>query len=356
MNEKSGKRLNFFEAAVMYVGIVMGAAFASGRESWQFFGVFGDKGWYGVIIEIAGFTSIAMMMSYISMSRNTTDIGEITLPIESPALSKALGYILAVVYYTTVPLLVAAGGSFISQETGVGVMPGSILIAFLTLITVLGDFERVSGILKKIVPLLFAAVLVCALLVIFSGDITQSGPTSGFKPSKIASNWVLAALIFVSYNAQSMTPMSAAASLSAKNRRHALAGAAFGGIMLGGLTLLLLIALRKDMAFTDRTDLPMLAYAKIISPVIHVIFGAALFAAIYSSASSLYYGFTTIIPEGKVKKYIVIAGMVLALIFSRTGFRSLIAYLLPVQGYYGFIIITLITIRFVREVIRNRSR
>ena len=72
-----------------------------------------------------------MMMSYISMSRNTTDIGEITLPFESPALSKALGYILAVVYYTTVPLLVAAGGSFINQETGVGVMPGSLLIAFL---------------------------------------------------------------------------------------------------------------------------------------------------------------------------------------------------------------------------------
>ena len=220
----------------------------------------------------------------------------------------------------------------------------------------LGDFQRVSGILKKIVPLLFAAVVVCAVLVIFSGDIRQSGPTSGFRPSKIAPNWILAALVFVSYNSQSLTPMAAAASRSAKSRRHALAGAALGGIMLGGLTLLLLVALRKDMAFTDRFDLPMLAYAKKISPVMHVVFGAALLAAIYSAASSLYYGAVTIIPDRKRKKYIVIAGMVLALVFSRTGFRSLIAYLLPAQGYYGFVILTLITIRFVREVIRNRSR
>ncbi len=40
--KKSGAlKLNFFHVALMYVGTIMGAGFASGREIWQFFGVFG---------------------------------------------------------------------------------------------------------------------------------------------------------------------------------------------------------------------------------------------------------------------------------------------------------------------------
>ena len=46
--EKSGKvGLNFFNVALMFVGAIMGAGFASGRELWQFMGLFGTKGQIG---------------------------------------------------------------------------------------------------------------------------------------------------------------------------------------------------------------------------------------------------------------------------------------------------------------------
>ena len=43
------KKLKMINIAALYIGVIMGAGFASGREAWQFFGVFGEKGYYGAI-------------------------------------------------------------------------------------------------------------------------------------------------------------------------------------------------------------------------------------------------------------------------------------------------------------------
>lgn len=48
-NSKS-VNLNVLNVALMFVGAIMGAGFASGRELWQFFGVFGIRGKIGVLL------------------------------------------------------------------------------------------------------------------------------------------------------------------------------------------------------------------------------------------------------------------------------------------------------------------
>ena len=44
----TNNKLGFLSIAFMYVGAIMGAGFASGREIWQFFGVFGKSGYLGI--------------------------------------------------------------------------------------------------------------------------------------------------------------------------------------------------------------------------------------------------------------------------------------------------------------------
>ena len=57
------KKLNLFNVAALYVGTIMGAGFASGREGWQFFGVFGAKGYIGITIAGLLFMGIGMMVA-----------------------------------------------------------------------------------------------------------------------------------------------------------------------------------------------------------------------------------------------------------------------------------------------------
>jgi len=357
MTEKNNqlKPLTFFNVAALYVGTLMGAGFASGREGWQFFGVFGTKGYAGLAISGALFIIIGMMVSYIARKKNTQDMGRIIDFTDSPKVSAAIGYLMAGILYTIIISMSAAGGSFLNQQFGLPQFVGGLLIVILVIITVLGDFERISKIFRLITPALFAIdVLLC--IIVMTMDIQQSGATSGFPVSGMASTWQFAAVLFVCYNMLGMIPIVGEASVKAKSQGHGIVGAAVGGFMLFLLTLLLITALRKDMAFTNEMDLPMLAYAAKISPVANIAFGTVLFAAIYSAATSTYYGFSTKIKEGPKKKYILIAGAFIGFLCGLTGFNTIVAYLYPAEGYIGIVILLSIIINFIKTWRENRGK
>lgn len=344
---KQNKPLSFFNIAALYVGTLMGAGFASGREGWQFFGVFGLKGYTGLAITGFLFMAIGMMVSYIARTKNTQDMGRIIDFSDSPKVSAAIGYFMAGILYTIIISMSAAGGSFLKQQFGIHQAVGGLIIVLLVIITVLGDFERISKVFRLITPaLFFIDVLLCVIVI--SMDIEQSGATSGFPVSAMAPNWWWAAIIFVCYNMLGMIPIVGEASVKAKSKQQGIIGAGLGGFMLCLLTLLLITALRKDMAFTNEMDLPMLAYSAKISPLANVVFGAVLFAAIYSAATSTYYGFSTKIKDGPKKKYILITGAFIGFICGLTGFNTIVAYLYPAEGYIGILIIISITINFVK--------
>ena len=47
---EENRKIGSFEIAMIYVGSIIGAGFASGREIWQYFGVFGKTGIVGLFI------------------------------------------------------------------------------------------------------------------------------------------------------------------------------------------------------------------------------------------------------------------------------------------------------------------
>lgn len=356
MTEKNNriKPLTFFNVAALYVGTLMGAGFASGREGWQFFGVFGTKGYMGLMISGALFMLVGMMVSYIARKKNTQDMGRIIDFTDSPKVSAAIGYLMAGILYTIIISMSAAGGSFLNQQFGLPQYVGGLLIVILVIITVLGDFERISKIFRLITPALFAIdVLLC--IIVMNMDIQQSGATEGFPVSGMASTWYFAAILFVCYNMLGMIPIVGEASVKAKSQNHGIVGAAAGGFMLFLLTLLLITALRKDMAFTNEMDLPMLAYAAKISPIANIAFGTVLFAAIYSAATSTYYGFSTKIKEGPKKKYLLIGGAFIGFLCGLTGFNTIVAYLYPAEGYIGILILLSIMINFIKTWRESRG-
>ena len=50
--------MSFISIGFMFIGAVMGAGFASGREAWQYFGIFGEQAYFGVAIEAFLFVAV----------------------------------------------------------------------------------------------------------------------------------------------------------------------------------------------------------------------------------------------------------------------------------------------------------
>ena len=113
------KKLNIINIAALYVGTIMGAGFASGREGWQFFGVFGLKGYGGIVLTGLLFMALGMMAAYIARSLDTEDLGRIIVFSDNPKLIHAAGYFIAAILYTVIISMSAAGGSFLSQQFGI---------------------------------------------------------------------------------------------------------------------------------------------------------------------------------------------------------------------------------------------
>lgn len=348
-------KLNWLGVASMYIGIIMGAGFASGRECWQFFGVFGKNGYLGAVLATLCFVLVSAMLSYIALSKNTAELGALISPFSDPRIDRGIGWTLAAIYYSMIIAMTAAGGSLLHQQFGIHRAVGGAIIAVLVLFTVMGDFSRISGIFGRLIPLLFLLGVVTILLVVFS-DIGQSGRSDDFAPGGITPNWAISALVFLSYNSLGMITMAGFSALNAKSRRHAFGGAAVGTLLLGVLTVLLLTALRKDMAFSQALDLPMLGYAGRIHGVLNAFYALVLYGAVYSTAASTYYGFGTMLPEGQNKRKILCAGVVIGFVLGLSGFKTLVEYLYPLQGYLGMVMLLLVLANFLREWRRSPSR
>lgn len=330
----------------------MGAGFASGRECWQFFGVFGSKGYAGAAASTVCFVLLACMLTYIARSKGTADLGRLICPVESRPAYELIGWVLAAIYYSMIIAMTAAGGSLLNQQFGLSKVIGGVIIALLCIFTVLGDFERVSGIFRLMVPVLFVAGIATILLTISSG-FTQSGQTTGFTPGRMSPNWPVSALVFMAYNTIGMIAMAGNSAINAKDSKNAYAGAVSGTLCLGALTVLLLRALLCDMEFSSGLDLPMLGFAGRISPALSIVYAVILYGAVYSTGASTYYGFSTKIKDGRYKKWIIIGGAAAGFLLGLTGFKRLVEFLYPAQGYIGIVFILLIIINFCKEFIKE---
>ncbi|MCI6012835.1 MAG: hypothetical protein PUK54_04765 [Firmicutes bacterium] len=346
-NEKKALDLNFFQVALMYVGTVMGAGFASGREIWQFFGVFGKSAYTGVLLIGILFIIMGMMASYNARALGTSDMGKVIVPGGNSRLISFVGYFMAIMLFTVLITMTAAGGALFHQTFGLHRAAGGLLIAALVIVTVLGEFERVSQVFRFIMPILSALVILISVLV----SILHLEPTEisqDVQPSPMAPTWFLAALLYISYNILALVPIVATASVNAKSGRDAVGGSALGGAFLGLLALLLLTALQQDMPYSQAMDMPMLGYAGRLGSGIAAVYALILFCAIYSSATSNFYGFTTKLKDGPKKKQYVIIAAVLGFSLGLAGFKNVVAFMFPLEGFLGFVIIAMLMVNFVQ--------
>ena len=112
---KERENLNYISVAAMYVGVIVGAGFASGRETWQFFGIFGKGGFFGSLLAGIAFALLAFMIGFLAVELDTDDMGKIISAVNNKKISEIIGYMMAAFLFTTIISMTAAGGSFPSK-------------------------------------------------------------------------------------------------------------------------------------------------------------------------------------------------------------------------------------------------
>lgn len=348
------KPLGIFGVAFMYIGTIMGAGFASGREIWQFFGCFGTQAKIGVVVAGILFILIGIFTAYIAQVLNTNDMGKIIVPGDNKKLSNLVGYFMALILYAVLITMSAAGGALFNQQFQGSPLIGGAFIIAVVVITVLGGFNRIAGIFRWLVPILLLVVVSVSILVI-KAPLGPTGVGQAVCPSPLSPTWYISAVLYLSYNILAVIPIVATASLHAKNIKKALLGAILGGASLGGLAYILTLAMQRDMEFSQAMDMPLLAFSQRLGPNINFVYTIILAFAIYASATTNFYGFTTKINEGPLKNPAIISLAIVGYFIGLVGFSNIVAYLFPITGFIGIIIVIMISANFIRVFIDHRE-
>lgn len=227
-----------YKIAFVFVGSMVGAGFASGKEAWQFFGVFNLKGIAGVGLAIAMYCFLGYISIAIAGKLKTGDISKIMCPIENSFIQGFVGVAMCAFLLLAYVAMLAAGGSLLWEQFGLPHAIGSLIYMLLAVLTALGGFERLASRIGKVVPLLVGGTLIIALYIIFFDSSMPEEVYNG-QASVFASHWAFAAVSYVGYNMTAAVPVLGQCALRTKDSKIAIRGTLLGGLLLGLFSLTL---------------------------------------------------------------------------------------------------------------------
>ncbi|MFG6117749.1 YkvI family membrane protein [Thalassobacillus sp. B23F22_16] len=330
-----------------FIGVIVGAGFASGQEVLQYFTSFGIMGIIGAILATALFAYAGMALVWIGSRVKTTSHKEVIYQISGKVLGTIIDYVLIFTLFGVGVVMIAGAGSNLNQQFGLPVVAGTILMTLLVLMAGMLKVDRVVNIIGGITPFLILFVLLISVFSFMTADGSFAELDSQANElTTTLPNWFISAINYVSFNIAVGASMALVMGGAETNRKTAALGGLFGGLGIGILIILSNLAIFTKVEYAGQADMPMLAIVNDVSPVLGVIMSIVVFAMIFNTALSMFYSFAARFSTVETKQFKVFftGTMVVGFIVSFFGFTKLVAYFYPLIGYLGLTLIAVLIV------------
>mgnify|MGYP000542535343 CR=1 FL=1 len=335
------KDIGIFKIAATYIGTIVGAGFASGQEVLQFFGVFGIKGLWGLLLATALFFFFGYTVLLIGHKLRVRSHMEVIRYSSGRILGGLIDLIITVFLFRALSAMIAGAGALFKEQFHLSPLIGTPLMAIITFITVITGISGVISAISTVVPFLLIAVLLVAVYTLVSNPISAADLQMAGKLQEVTPHWAVSAVNYVSYNLIIAVPVLSPMGSKVKAGRSLLYGALLGGLGLGIGVASIYLAILTDIARVGKVEIPMIFIAANFSGIIQLIYSVVLFAEVYTTAVGNLYGFTARVTtfEHPYIKWIIAGIAILSFVVSQFGFSTLVKYLYPLVGYGGFVML-----------------
>lgn len=329
-----------------FIGIIVGAGFASGQEILKYFTSFGYLGTLAAILSTALFAYLGMILTRLGSRLRTTSHKEVIYTISGRYLGMIVDAIIVFTLFGVGVVMIAGAGSNLHQQFGFQPYIGSLVMVGLVSVTIMFNVERVVAIIGSITPFLVLTIIAVALYCV----VTMDTPFSILDPiargvETPLPNWFISAVNYVSFNIAVGASMALVMGGAEEDEKIAAWGGFIGGLGLGILILLSHFSIFSKVEEVSSYALPMLKIVNDISPMFGIFMALILFGMIFNTAVSMFYAFgARFINIGTAKfKVFVFGTLVVGFAASFVGFTDLVEFFYPFIGYLGlFLVATLI--------------
>ncbi len=340
--------------SMAFIGVVVGAGFASGQEAVQYFVAFGNKGLWGVVLAAALMiitgVSILQLGSYFQADEHTAVYDRITGPI----VSRILDWGTLATLFSIGFVMFAGGGSTISQQfEGVPIWVGGAVMLVLVLLVGLLDVDKVSSVIGAITPfIIFFVVLATGYTIIVTDvDWSQANEFAVNNVESPLSNWWLAALNYTGLNVMCAVSMSIVIGGNILDNRAVGIGGLIGGFFYLLLLALLVVSLYMVAPDVHEQDLPVLSLINNVNPILGYFMTFIIYGMVFNTAIGMFYAMGKRLTRKKPKLfYPVYAGAcVVGFILSFIGFKQLVSSVYPILGWIGLLMIAVMVITWITQ-------
>ncbi|ANU09047.1 hypothetical protein A1A1_06882 [Planococcus antarcticus DSM 14505] len=335
-----------------FVGIIVGAGFASGQEILQYFTSFGLMGTIAAILATALFAYLGMSLTRLGSRMKTTSHKEAIFGISGKIIGTIVDYIIILTLFGVGVVMIAGAGSIFSQQFNLPAPLGSTVMVILVILTIMLNVQKVIAIIGSITPFLIIAVIGLAVYSLMTMDSTFASldPVAN-KQNSALSNWFLSAINYVSFNIAVGASMAIVMGGTEKDEKVAARGGLIGGLILGGLIILSHLAIFSKVDVVGNAEMPLLQIADDISPVLGIFMSFILFGMIYNTAVSMLFSFSArfvVMGTAKSRIFIIVVGTV-AYILSFVGFTKLVSWFYPTIGFLGLFLVGALIVADIRK-------
>ncbi|WP_064100910.1 YkvI family membrane protein [Sutcliffiella horikoshii] len=330
------------QIGAVYVGTIVGAGFATGKEIVQFFTQYGWIGFFTILLSGFLFIWLGTKMMLISKRIKANSYKEFNEYLFGASAGTAVNIFMLVILICVGAVMLSGAGAVFEEQLGWSFQLGLLVTVILSVSVVLFGVRGLVGVNIIVVP-----VMVIFSFIIAGNAILENGFSfMDLNPVSTSVKGWLAPFMYVSFNLAMAQPVLVPLAVEANDDWVIKRGGYIGGAVLCFILLTCHISLASLPNFSS-FEIPMAEVVKLSMLSFFGIYVFVIYGEIFTSVVSDIFGLQRQLESMlNVSRY-VITMVLISIIYmiSQIGYGSLIEHLYPLFGYVSMAFLLLLIIR-----------
>ncbi|WP_232697130.1 YkvI family membrane protein [Brevibacillus daliensis] len=329
-----------------YIGTVVGAGFASGRELIEFFVKYGYHGLLGIIIACGLFVWAGTQVMVIARRIQAQSFQEISFYLFGNTIGSLFNAILLLVLIGTTSVMLAFTGSLFADSFNLPSQLGIWISMILVFVVAARGMGAIHAVNSLFVPILIGFTL----LVFFYTKPWESVISASSLPYELGRHgWFSSPFYYVALNVALAQAVLVPIGRESNSNTPLWMGGLFGGIGIGLLLFLGYSSLLTNMPYVQFVDTPNIYILSGLGKWIAFFFAILVYGEVFSSLVANLFGLIEQIQSyfSLLRSQILFVLLIICYGISFVGFSSLLTVLYPL---FGQVVVFFLMMLFYRQI------
>lgn len=331
------------QIAATYIGTIVGAGFATGREIVEFFTIYGSAGFLGILISGFLFIMLGTKVMLLAKKTQAETYEALNRSLFGAQLARGVNFILFIMLFGVTSVMLSGTGALFTEQLHLPFHLGIILTIALCFLVMQRGMQGILWTNSIIVPVMVLFSIIISVSMLFApieADLIKGEDfTQHFR-------WLLSPFTYAAFN----LTLAQAVLVPLSHEAEDVAVIKWGGF-LGGLGLTFIL-LNSHFALylvpqSIQYEIPVAEIVSRLGIFVHLLFLAVVYGEIFTTLIGNVYGLIAPLKQSlKLSSNILMAFLMGGgYLISLFGYSSLLHYLYPLFGIVGLTYLAIIAFK-----------